>query len=257
MKHILACLALSSMAIFVPTSASAADEEIEVYTDSLNAKHELGLDIHMNYVATGQPGIDYAGQEQSLHRFRVTPEFTYGLGHNIEVGAYVPLLTLSGDGQLRAQGAIARIKWIAPHKEGDGFFWGGNFEIGRVSSKLDENPWSAEVKGIAGVHKGPWTVAVNANINFKVEGPEPAPASLKLLGKVSYRVSPKLAIGVESYHDIGEFKSLGHLDQNDQSSFIVMDTKLGKWNLHSGVGMGYGGNRDTLILLLGIGVPLG
>ncbi len=250
--HLIALL----MVTLATSAAHAADEEIEIYTDSVNAKHELGLDVHMNYVARGDAGADYAGGEPSLHRIRITPEFTFGLGNGLEIGAYLPLATIANDGVLRAQGEIVRLKWIAPHKDGEGFFWGGNFEIGRASARLDQNPWNAEIKGIAGLHKGPWIVALNANFNFKVDGPEPAPATITILSKVQYRLSPKWAVGIENYNGLGEVKALGPLRDQDHASYVTVDTKVAKWHLHTGIGVGYGGNKDALIFKLGIGVPL-
>jgi len=131
-------------------TAHAAPEEVQVYMDEINPAGTAGLDVHLNYVTSGQPGADYAGAEPSLHDFRVTPEFSLGLGSGFEAGLYLPLATLSSDGVFRAQGVKARIKWIAPHAQDSAFYWGANFELGRVAYRLDQNPWNAELKGIAG-----------------------------------------------------------------------------------------------------------
>ena len=49
-------------AALLPFSAAlAADEEVEVYTDSLFGKNELGLSLHTNYVVSGEAGPEYAG----------------------------------------------------------------------------------------------------------------------------------------------------------------------------------------------------
>ena len=54
--------------------ALAAGEEIQVYMDEISPKGHFGLDVHVNYVADGVKTFDYPGQQQSLHRVRITPE---------------------------------------------------------------------------------------------------------------------------------------------------------------------------------------
>jgi hypothetical protein len=236
--------------------AHASPEEIQVYMDEMSDPGRFGLDVHTNYVATGQETDDYAGQQQSLRRLRITPEFAYGVTPYIELGAYLPLATLDRDGRFGIDGAKLRVKFIAPKAEGQTWFWGANFEIGGVDRKLDINPYNAELKGIIGKRSGPWTLAFNANVDFKVSGPRPAPASLDLDTKLSYALSKTLSLGFESYNGAGEFRSLGRFGQSDQSSFVAMDTSFGRWDLNLGVGAGYGSNPDRLIIKAILGVPI-
>ena len=48
--------------------ALAADEEIQVYMDEMDRPGQFGLDLHNNYVLSGDAGVDYAGEQSSLHR---------------------------------------------------------------------------------------------------------------------------------------------------------------------------------------------
>ncbi len=236
--------------------ALAADEEIQVYMDEMNAPGHFGLDVHTNYVLSGDGTPDYAGAQSPLHRLRLTPEFSYGLTRDLELGAYLPLTTLDRDGRVRAAGIKGRIKFIAPRSEGQAWFWGVNFEIGRVAHDLDVNPWNAELKGIYGFRKGPWTVAFNANLDWKVSGPAPSPASLDIDAKVSYRVQDDLALGFESYNGFGPLKRLGHFGEEDQAIYAVVDKGFGKWDLNLGLGHGYGGAADGWVMKAVIGVPI-
>lgn len=71
-------LLLCSIAAW-PAAAYAADEEIQVYVDDMSDPGEIGLDTHVNYVFSGESTVsDYSGAQDSLHRLRVTPEFSYG-----------------------------------------------------------------------------------------------------------------------------------------------------------------------------------
>lgn len=93
---------------------AAAPEEIQVYMDEMNQPGQFGLDVHSNYVFTGALIDDYPGQQPSLHRLRVTPEFSYGLTSTFELGLYLPLATLDRQDHLGADGVKFRIKYIAP-----------------------------------------------------------------------------------------------------------------------------------------------
>jgi hypothetical protein len=237
------------------TSAKAAPEEIQVYMDELNDPGEVGLDIHNNYVLTGDPGVDYTGQQQSLYRFRLTPEWSLGLGHSLELGAYLPLATIDR-GSLFIDGVKFRLKWLGPRSEGQTWFWGANFEIGREDHRLGQNPWNAELKGIAGVRSGKWTAAANANLDFKISGPVPAPATVEIATKLAYAISSRAALGIENYNGAGEVRRLGRFGQSEQSTYLTADTAIGKWALNLGIGRGYGRNRDKWTLKAIVSVPL-
>ncbi|HEY3950057.1 hypothetical protein [Phenylobacterium sp.] len=252
---------LSALLPAVP--AHAADEEIQVYIDDMLAQGKFGLDVHVNDVLQGRlANVDYPGQQTSQDRVRVTPEWAYGLTPNIELGAYLPLMTFA-DGRGEIGGVKGRIKFIAPHKDGDGLFWGVNFELGRVRRDIDINPWNAELKGIAGLHRGPWTLAENLNIDWAVSGPDKGPASYQLATMVTRKLGGgDFDVGFESYNTVGDARRLGPLSVNDQQFFLIMDTGLGKWgldkwDLNLGVGWGYGRPEDHLIVKAIIGVPIG
>jgi hypothetical protein len=252
------CLAaLAALGVCAP-AANAADEEIQVYIDDLLKPGAYGLDLHINDVLKGRlANVDYVGQQTSQDRVRITPEWAFGLTPDIELGAYLPLMTFA-DGKGEVAGVKGRIKYIAPHKDGDGVFWGVNFELGEVRKDIDINPWNAELKGILGLHKGPWTVAENLNIDWAVSGPQKGPASYQLATMVTRKIgSDDFDVGFESYNTLGDARRLGPLSINDQQLFLIMDKGLGKWDLNLGVGWGYGRPEDHLILKAIIGVPIG
>jgi len=241
----------------VPGTARAADEEIQVYTDDILKPHDFGLDVHTNFVGTGDLTADYPGQQQSLHRFRVTPEFAYGLTDTIELGAYLPLADIDRTGRVGVDGVKLRVKYIASRSIGRHWYWGANFEIGRVSHKLDINPYNAELKGIVGFASGKWTGALNTNVDFKVSGPSSSPAELQITAQLFYQLGRRFQIGVETYNAAGQFRSLGHFGANEHQTFAAINRSFGNWDLNLGVGSGYGTNADHLIVKAIIGVPIG
>jgi hypothetical protein len=252
-RGVMAALALATAA----GAARAADEEIQVYMDEIGTPHVPGLDVHLNYVPAGRTRPDYPGQEASEGRFRITPEWSYALNPNLELGAYLPLAEIDRDGRFELGGAKARIKWVAPKAEGQDSFWGLNFEIGRVRNALDRNPWNAELKGIVGTRKGPWTLAANLNVDWVVSGPDHGAPSLQLATKVGYSLSKETAVGFESYNDVGTTRRLTPFKDGDHQTYLVVDRSFGAWDLNLGVGRGYGSPEDKWILKAVVGVPIG
>src|SRR5664279_1680632 len=237
----------SVVVVLLGSSAHAAPEEIQVYMNEMNAAGQFGLDVHNSYVATGHTIDDYVGEQQSLHRYRITPEFAYGLTRSFELGLYLPLATIDRDG-LGIDGLKLRLKFIAPQQRDQIWFWGANFEIGVVDHGLDANPYNAELKGIVGLRSGRWTAAFNANLDVKVYGPASSSPSVDLDLKLSYLVIKAVALGVETYDDPFAF--------GDDSSFVTLDASLGGWDLDLGVGSGYGTNPDRFLVKAIVGIPI-
>jgi hypothetical protein len=231
----------------------AAPEEIQVYMNEMNQPGEFGLDVHVNYVTAGAALPDYPGAQVSRHALRVTPEFSYGLTRRLELGAYI-LGTRDADNHYRVGGEKLRIKFI-PTAADDPLFYGANLEIGRVERRFDENPWNGELKGILGYKGERWTVAVNANVDFKVSGPAPAPTTLELAAKVGYKVSDRLQVGMESYDEFGEVRHLDSPFRQGRTTYAVVDTTLSGWDLNLGVGRGSVAASDRWVLKAIVGVP--
>jgi hypothetical protein len=231
----------------------AAPEEIQVYMNEMNQPGEFGLDVHVNYVTAGAALPDYPGAQVSRHALRVTPEFSYGLTRYLELGAYI-LGTRDADDHYRVGGEKLRIKFI-PAAADEPLFYGANLEIGRVARRFDENPWNGELKGILGYKGERWTVAVNANVDFKVSGPAPSPTTLELATKIGYKVSDRLQVGMESYDEFGEVRHLDSPFRQGRTTYAVVDTTLSGWDLNLGVGRGSGAASDRWVLKAIVGVP--
>ena len=249
-------LALATIGVLACGVACGADEEIQVYMDEIGKPGEFGLDVHTNYVASGDLVTDYPGNQPSLHRLRVTPELAYGLTNSLELGVYLPLATLDQDGQLDLGGIKFRLKYLAPRAPEARWFYGANLELGRVNHRLDANPVNGELKGILGTRRGPWTLAFNANVGFKISGPEPSPAAIELTTKLMRSIGNGASLGIESFNGMGELRSPGHLNDSGQAGYIVLDKSIGRWELNLGAGAGYGSNPDRLILKAILGVPI-
>jgi hypothetical protein len=239
-----------------PCTAQAADEEIQVYMNDINLPHQPGLELHVNDVPSGDPTPDYQGAESSVDRVRLTPEWSYALDDHFELGAYLPLTTIDSSGQFRVDGWKLRLKWLGSHSE-RGFFYGINYEVGRSDYHLDRNPWNNEIKLIGGYEANKWIVGANINFDFALSGPAKTPADVQLATKAGYKITEFTIIGVESYNGIGTVRDFGNLSGSEQSTFLALDTKIGRWDFNFGVGKGYGTNKDGTILKMIIGIPIG
>ena len=250
-------IGLCGMALALPGQAAAAPEEIQVYEDDLVKPGGIGLDLHLNYVASGESRPDHPGGAAPEHTFRFTPEFYYGLAPNLEVGVYV-LSQIERDGTTTVGGGKLRLKYIAPRSSEDQpFYWGVNFEIGRVSNRYDVNPWTAELKGIAGYVRGPWKLVGNANLDWTVSGPDRQKPTLNLSAKVAYAVAKDLSLGFETYNDLGNTHNFGRFGAQEQGLYAVADTSVYGWDLNLGIGRGLTGSTDHWVVKAVVGVPLG
>ena len=134
----------------IPSPALAAPEEIQVYLDDATAPGKFGLDVHNNVALSGIRDAEYPGARPANHVYRLTPEFYYGIAPGLELGAYL-LTARDADGGVHVDGAKMRLKYIAPHDEKQGSFWGVNLEVGLgrgLTSASD--PWV--LKAIVGLH---------------------------------------------------------------------------------------------------------
>ncbi len=237
--------------------AFAAPEEIQVYMDEMGKPGEFGLDLHNNYVAEGRRIPAYAGEETPRGTYRFTPEFALGLTDNLELGAYV-LTTLDSHGAYRVDGEKLRLKFIAPKTEHQDWWWGANFEIGKVQRHLDINPWNAELKAIYGWRRGRWTVAGNTNFDWAVSGPARGPVSIEQDIKVSWAVKKDFNLGIETYDGLGDADHLGgRYGDLDHVIYAVADTSWRGFDLNLGVGRGLTrATEDRWVLKAIVGVPL-
>lgn len=249
-----AALCALSMTLLAAATAPclAADEEIQVYLDDRRSPGQFGVDVHNNYVFRGRRQAEYPGEQPPGRVYRLTPEFTYGLSNTLELGMYV-LTTRSAQGDWHGDGVKLRVKYIAPHDDQAGWFWGGNLEIGRTDLQVSETPWNGQLKGIVGWRGGPWLLAVNPNLNFSLSsGGGPVGTSLDL--KASRQVGERTQVGAELYTEWGPVRRLEAWGREPKSIFAVVDHDLGDIDLNLGVGRGLTRGADRWLLKFIIGI---
>lgn len=247
----LAVLAALLAALGFAPAAMAAPEEIQVYLDDLSEPGQFGVDVHNNLVFSGRSRADYAGEQPPAHVYRLTPEFYYGISKTLELGLYV-LTSRAADADPKVDGAKLRLKYIAPHDADRGFFWGLNLEVGRTNLRVSPTPWNAELKGILGYRTGPWTLALNPNLDWSLSRGG-GPVTLDLDAKVAYALNGKTQVGFETYNELGPLARPDPLRANSKTLFAVIDHEFERFDLNLGIGRGLTHEADRWLLKFIVG----
>jgi hypothetical protein len=244
--------ALLVSALLAPLAVQAASEEIQVYLDDLSEPGQFGVDVHNNLVIKGERAPTYTGATPPHHQYRLTPEFYYGITPTLELGLYL-LTSRSAEGTAQGQGAKLRLKYVAPHDDKAGGFWGLNLEIGKTTLSASETPWNGQLKAILGWRSGPWTFGANPNLDWSLsQGGGPVAASLDL--KVARKVSERTQLGAEIYSDLGPAKAAQAWKRNAKTLYLVLDQELGhEIDLNLGIGRGVTPDADRWTLKFIVG----
>jgi hypothetical protein len=191
---------------------------------------------------------------KSERRWQLTPEFSYGLSRTLEAGLYLPV-ALSGDGQLVGNGIRFRLKYIAPRREGDSFFWGLNGELGRSARRVSESPGSLEIRPIIGYLDERWLLAFNPIFNMDLSDKVSRQPRFEPAIKVTRVVAQGLRAGLEYY---GEYGPLTHLLPSSQRSHVlyaVIDANIRGYDMNFGIGRGYASAEDRWVVKAILAIP--
>ncbi len=222
---------------------AASNDEIQVYDDAINKPGEFGLDLHMNYVVSGQTMPAWAGDAPSNHSFRLTPEFSYGLTDAWEVGAYMVPFLHTQDGTSYVEGAKFRVKYMSA-PEGSAFYWGLNNEIGRVSLRSAQQNWNMESRPILGYRGEKWHFVVNPILEWPLSGPRNGDIDFAPALRLSYEVHENLSFGIEHYAGLGYLSHISPYAQQTQNTYLVMDTEVAGHAIDFGIGKGWNADSD-------------
>ena len=243
--------------VFVLTVLSSGDviaapEEVQVYLDDFAEIGRPGLDLHTNYVASGQPSAN----PSTNHQLRVTPEFSYGINTNWEVAAYW-LTEKDPGGSPQTDGMKLRTRWRPKAPSADTlFYWAMNLEVGQLAERFYQDVTSAEVKLIGVWKADPWTLGINFNIDRSLKTHPVQAATSEIDTKIAYRVIEGLQVGIENYSFLGTIRNNPGEPQNSQANYLAADFNLGRWDFNVGIGHASGQTPDKTILKAIIGVPL-
>ncbi len=234
-SHFISALAICGICA---TLARAAPDEIQVYTEEMNAPGEFGLEQHLNYTIRGTQTPDYPGQMAAHHVLQITPEFSYGLTNTLEAGLYVPIaITSAGDTFLN--GLRLRLKYIAPRRDDESMFYGMNVEVGRDSGRTSDSISGMELRPIIGYRDAQWLLSFNPILNVGLAASVSRQPQFEPALKLTHRVSAEMCAGFEYYGEYGSLSRLSPADQRSHTVYAVFDVETAGLDVNFGIGRGF------------------
>ena len=228
--------ALAALALACGAAEAALPDEIQVYTDDLEKPGERGIELHVNTTPSGRSAPDYPGEVTPYHGLRVTPEISWGLGHGIDWGVYLPFVR-NAEGTVYFAGPRFRAKWmpLLPGEGGTGYFAGINLEISFVDERFEQARRSGELRPILGYRGSRWLFAVNPNLEFDLAGEDKGVVFFSPSAKVGRMVGDKLMLGFEYYGELGRASDFAPRAEQAHTLYLVLDTP----HVNFGIGRGY------------------
>lgn len=218
-------------------------DEIQVYTDDINAPGKFGLELHLNLTLSGRRVPDYVGEITPHHGIGFTPEFSYGLTKDFEAGLYLPFERTAG-GAKDFAGAKLRMKWlpVKPDEKLGGWFSGANYELSCLQPRFDEGRWGSELRTMIGFRRPDWLLAANPVFSWTMAGPgRSARPEFELQLKASREVVKGLSFGPEYYAGFGPIGRALPRSEQDHTLYAAFDVDVHPWVFNFGVGRGLGG----------------
>ena len=245
-----------SLALFPVVGHAVLQDEIQVYDDAINAKGETSLEVHMNSTPRGIQTPSYPGEVMSNNGIRVTPEFAYGLGNNLEAGLYISYA--SNDSKFQYAATKLRMKWLPYQEEhGDLFFAGVNLELANIQPQFDESRYNGELRFIIGKHFDEWLISFNPIFDVALSQPyiHQAPY-FSTATRISREIYGDLALGVEYYSSLNQINQPVNYQNTQQLGFLMMYYDGKPIAFQAGVGKGFSNSTDSLTLKAIFSFPL-
>jgi hypothetical protein len=235
---------------------AALIDEVQVYTDDINAPGQFGLEMHLNTTPKGRSTPDYPGEVVPHHGWRLTPEFSYGIAPQWEAGLYLPA-SRDANGDTELAGAKVRLKWlpVKPAEGEAGWFFGANGELSRLKERFSQSRTSAELRIMTGWRNADWLVAANPVFGWSLsDGLRSSTADLSLGTKIARTVAPGWSLGIEYYAEAGT-TSRPTLRDQAQTLYGAIDAEVAGWSINLGVGRGLTRSADKLTVKTIFGIP--
>jgi hypothetical protein len=240
------CLAAAALSLFARCAGAALPDEIQVYTDAINAPGEFGVELHVNTTLSGRRAPEFANEVTPHHGVRVTPEFSLGLTKTLEAGFYLPF-THDAEGRTMFGGPKLRLKWLPlrPEEGGAGWFAGANVEYSWLKRNFEPETQRVELRPIFGWRNEQWLFAVNPVLDWALNGPDQSSRpTLNPSMKVARTVAPGIAVGAEYYTELGPLGRPTPRAEQPRTLYLAMELDRGPIPLHIGIGRGLNDAAD-------------
>jgi len=240
----------------LPAHAAMIDE-IQVYTDDINAPGEFGLELHINTTPKGRSTPDFPNEITPHHGLRFTPEFSYGLTRDLEAGLYLPYAR-DAEGTTHFAGPKLRLKWLPlrPEEGAHGWFLGANVEYAWVEPEFEQSRYGVELRPIVGYRGREWLLAANPILGWAPAGPDrDSKPDFSPSVKLARNVASGLALGVEYYAELGKVNNILPHAEQAHTLYLALDYDRKPWAFNIGIGRGLTGASDRWTLKTIIEIP--
>jgi hypothetical protein len=226
---------------WIPAGRAALPDEIQVYTDDLEAPGERGVELHVNTTPSGRRTPDYPGEVVAHRGLRITPEISWGLARDWDWGVYLPFVR-SGEGTSYFAGPRLRLKWLPLRRaEGEaGYFAGINTEVSFVERRFEQARRTMEIRPIVGYRNGGWLFSFNPIVEADLAGPQKGVLTFAPAFKVARSAGGHNALGIEYYADLGRLSHFAPRSEQSHTLYLVLDTE----RINFGIGRGLNGATD-------------
>jgi hypothetical protein len=239
-------VAAGGIAWFLVASAHAQTDEIQVYDADINSPGQFSLQLHNNFTPIGRELPNFERGIAPNRTLNGVPEWAYGVTDWLELGAYVPLYSWTGNGRFLIDGAKLRAELVVPHAQDRSFFYGVNFELSFNARYWEPTRNSGEIRPIIGGRIGPMDLIINPILDTSFQGLgslDFAPAA-----RIAYNFSESWAAALEHYADYGRLSHFDPLSRQQQTLFAVVDYKGDRVSVEFGIGHGFTAASDALVL---------
>jgi hypothetical protein len=216
-------------------------DEIQVYTDDLEAPGKRGIELHVNTTPSGRATPVYPGEVVPHHGLRITPEISWGLARNWDGALYLPFVR-SGDGADFFAGPRLRLKWmpLKPAEGTSGPFAGINWELSFVQQRFEQARRTTEIRPIVGYRSDAWLFSFNPIVTTDLAGQDKGVLMFAPAAKLSRSLSHGTALGAEYYSELGRLSHFAPRSEQSHILYAVLDTE----RVNFGIGRGLTGASD-------------
>jgi hypothetical protein len=248
-RHLLGLAVMIVALLAIPGAAVAQTDEIQVYDGSIAERGVFNLTLHNNFTPMGLNAPSSPGGLVPDKSFNGVSEWAYGVTDWFEAGLYLPLYSISKDRGATSNGGKLRLLFTRPHAADHRFFYAINFEFSYNAKHWDARRYTSEIRPIIGFHLHPLDIIVNPILDNSYAGGfkalDFAPAT-----RIAYNISPKWALAVEEYADLGPLKHFFREGEQSHQLYAVMDHSAKSLNIEAGIGFGLTGASDKVTLKL-------
>ena len=238
------------LVLFCWTGALRAQtDEIQVYDAEITAPGRFNLTWHNNFTPSGRTEPAFAGGVVPDHALNGVPEWAYGVTSWFEAGLYLPIYTITSDGDVRFDAAKLRALFVVPGAHNRRVFYGVNFELSYNEPHWEPTRYSGEIRAILGVHLGGFDLIVNPIVDTDFQG---GAGNLEFVPAVraAWNLNPRLALALEEYADFGTLQHFKPSEQQSHTLFAVLDYGASRRGVEFGVGHGLTPASDDWVIKL-------